>query len=142
MALSANEPLVQVGAGGYRNSVPCGSALTAYEGAMIGESDGDSGQATAGYGEPLVAGDTFLGHSIDKVDNSAGGDGGKNIEMLSGRYRLKVTITGVAITNVGATVYASDDATLTLAAGANSAVGIVTRYLAANTCEVEFRSTP
>ena len=43
MALSKDTPLVQVV--GNRNSIPAGSGLTFYEGAMVGESDaGDSGQ--------------------------------------------------------------------------------------------------
>ena len=138
-ALSANAPIVHE-LGDY-NSIPAGADEIVYEGSMIGESDGTSGQVSAGYGEALVVGDTFVGHSRDKVDNTGGSDGDKDIRVLSGRYRLEVTLTSVAITDVGSAVYASDDVTLTLTPNA-SPVGVIIRYVASNTCVVEFRTTP
>lgn len=138
MALSQDTPVELVI--GDKNIIPAGAGEVVYEGSMVGESDGDTGQATAGYGEALVAGDTFVGHAIDGVDNTGGADGDKDIQVRHGIYRLQVTLTGVAISDVGATVYASDDATLTLTAGSNSTVGKVARYVSANTCVVEFNT--
>jgi len=118
---------------GDRNSAPIIADDIVYEGAMVGDN-------ASGYGRPLVAGDPFLGHNIEKVDNTGGAAGDKNITLRSGRYRLKVTLTSVAITDVGKVVYASDDATLTLSQGGNSRVGVVVRYDTTNTCIVEFQT--
>lgn len=121
------------------NSIKAGADEVIYEGSMVGESDGTSGRATAGYGEALQAGDTFMGHALEGVDNTDGSDGDKEIKVRRYRYVCEVTLTGVAISDVGSNVYASDDATLTLTAGSNSQVGVVHRYISANLCEVEFR---
>jgi hypothetical protein len=102
-----------------------------YEGAMVG----DNG---SGYARPLTAGDRFLGHCIEKCDNSSGSAGAKNVQYYTGRYRLRVTFT-IAITDVGQPVYASDDDVLTLVAPSNSYVGVVTRYISSTEAEVEFR---
>jgi len=118
---------------GDMNSIPIIKEDTVYEGAMVGI------EAATGHGRPLVAGDIFAGHSIFKVDNELGTVGGeKDIRLRSGRYRLLCTLTGVAITDVGVPVYASDDDTLTKTATSNSFVGRISRYVKANTAEIEF----
>ncbi|MHC4617217.1 MAG: hypothetical protein ACYTEQ_05630 [Planctomycetota bacterium] len=127
--LAADAPVTEVQ--GYHNSVPIIASDTVYEGAMVGENG-------AGYGRPLTAGDRFLGHAVEKVDNESGAAGAKNIKLRSGRYRLEVALAG-AITDVGQPVYASDDAVLTFSAPGNSYVGVVTRYVSASKLEVEFR---
>jgi hypothetical protein len=116
---------------GDNNSIPIIAADIVYEGAMVG----DNG---AGYGRPLAAGDVFVGHSVDKVDNAAGAAGAKNIQLLAGRYRQIVALVGL-ITDVGQPVYASDDAVLTFVAPSNSYVGVISRYVSATKMEVEFR---
>ena len=127
--LAADAPVAEVK--GDLNAIGIIAADIVYEGAMVG----DNG---AGYGRPLVAGDNFIGHSIEKVDNAAGAAGAKNIEVRGGRYRLEVALVGL-ITDVGQSVYASDDAVLTFVAVDNSYVGVVTRYVSATKLEVEFR---
>ena len=89
--LADNSPLTHLV--GEHNSVPIIASDIVYEGAMVG----DNG---SGYGRPLVAGDTFLGHAVDKVDNTSGSAGDLNITLLTGRYRLKVALVGT-ITDVG-----------------------------------------
>lgn len=129
--LAVDSPQVLVT--GDMNSVPVITADTVFEGAMVGI------EAATGHGRPLVAGDIFAGHSIFKVVNELGLVGGeKDIRLRSGRYRLLCTLTGVAITDVGAPVYASDDDTLTKTATSNSYVGRISRYVKANTAEIEF----
>ena len=130
MALTANTPLTFIR--GEQSEYPQAAAVV-YEGAMLG----DNG---SGYARCLVAGDPFVGHSMEYYDNSAGSAGDNNIQRLCGRYRLHVPITGVAITDVGKAVYASADDTLTLTAGANSRVGVVVRYVRTNIASVEFRT--
>lgn len=127
MALTADTVLTEVI--DKHSESPVLSAATIYEGAMLGDS--------AGYVRGLVALDKFRGHALEHVDNPSGGD--RTLEHLTGRYRLKVTLTGVVITDVGQPVYASADDILTFSAPGNSFVGIVVRYVAANTAIVEFR---
>jgi len=127
--LAANAPIIQ--ALGQHNSVPIIAADIVYEGAAVGDN-------ASGYGRPLVAGDKFLGHSVDKVDNTSGAAGAKDIRLLSGRYRLEVALVGL-ITDVGQPVYMSDDATYTFLAPGNSYVGVITRYVSATKMEIECR---
>jgi len=126
--LAADSPMTLVT--GSMGSIPAVAADIVYEGAMVG----DNG---AGYGRPLVAGDKFVGHSIDQVDNSGGAAGDKDIKHLTGKYRLVVDLVGL-ITDVGQPVYASDDATYTFDPSGNSYVGKISRYESATKMEVEF----
>jgi hypothetical protein len=127
--LAANEPNVRV-LGGL-NDIPMVTADTIYEGSMVG----DNG---AGYARPLVAGDKFLGHCMEKVVN-AGAAGAKTVKVWGGqRYRMSVELVGV-ITDYNQPVYASDDSVLTYLATDNTFVGVVTRYESATRMEVEFR---
>jgi hypothetical protein len=116
---------------GDYNSIGIIASDTVYEGAMVGDN-------ASGYGRPLVAGDKFKGHARRQVANETGAAGDKQIELLSGRYKLEVTLPGVAITDFGRKVYASDDATLTLVPTSNTLVGKVFRYVGSNTAVVEF----
>jgi len=127
--LAANSPMTKVK--GDNNSIPIIAADIVYEGAMVGDN-------ASGYGRPLVAGDKFVGHSIDKVDNTSGAAGAKNIPLISGHYRQEVALVGL-ITDVGRPVYASDDAAFSFSAAGNSYVGVISRYVSATKMEVEFR---
>jgi len=126
--LAANKQLPKVI--GEENTVPVIASDIIYEGAAVG----DNG---SGYARPLVDGDRFLGHAIDKVDNSDGSAGDKNVRVLTGRYRREVALAGT-ITDVGQPVYASDDDTYSFI-GVYSYVGVVSRYVSATKMEVEFR---
>lgn len=126
--LAVNSPLPDVV--GNLGAIGIIAADIVYEGAMVGDN-------AAGYGRPLVAGDKFRGHSIDKVDNASGAAGAKNITLMQGRYRKIVALVGL-ITDVGQPVYASDDAVVTFDAAGNSYVGRISRYESATKMEVEF----
>jgi len=93
---------------------------------------------SSGYINDLQAGETFVGHAIEAADNSAGADGVMRVKVRCGQYAKQVTLTSVAVTDVGDSVYASDDSTLSLTASTNSQVGAVRAYVAANTALVEF----
>jgi hypothetical protein len=129
--LAANEPNIRVL--GNMNDIPMIAADIIYEGAMVG----DNG---AGYARPLVAGDEFLGHCMETINNSAGAAGDKTVKVWGGnRYRMSVALVGV-ITDYAQPVYASDDGTVTFSAGTgNTYVGVITRYQSATRMEVEFR---
>ena len=129
--LATDAPMVE--AIGKYNSIPIIAADIVYEGAMVGDN-------ASGYGRPLAAGDPFRGHCVEKVDNAAGAAGAKNIQLLTGRYRLIAALAG-AITDVGRPVYATDDVVLTFAPGANNSyVGVVKRYVSATKLEIEFQT--
>jgi hypothetical protein len=129
MALTANTPLHHVR--GEQSEISLLDNAIVFEGAMLGLS--------SGYGRPLVAGDPFLGHAAEYIDNTGGGNGGQTVTRYRGRYRLQVTLTGVAVTDVGKAVYATADDTLALAQ-AGSRVGVVDRFVATNTAIVEFQT--
>lgn len=130
MALSADSPVEKLL--GEEQSYGVLASAVIYEGSMVGKS--------SGYARPLTAGDLFLGHSVEAKTGTAA-NGGEDVRVLTGRYILRVALTGVAVTDVGRDVYASDDATLTLTTvGSNSRVGRVHSYAAANTCYVEFET--
>ncbi len=132
MVLIANSPMHHVR--GEQSEYPAIGADIFYEGGMLG----DNG---SGYARPLVAGDPFLGHGIEYYDNTDGSDGEYKVPRLRGRYRLQVTISGVAVTDVRKAVYASADDTYTLTAGSNSKVGVVDRYVTTDTAVVEFQTS-
>lgn len=102
-----------------------------YQGAAVGEN-------ASGYARPLVAGDPFLGFAIEQVDNSAGAAGAKNV-LVKSRGRAQLAIAAIAITaNDRPAVYASDDDTFTLTAGANSLIGYVSHWVSTGYAVVEF----
>lgn len=116
---------------GELEEYPVIAADIIYEGAAVGEN-------ASGYSRPLVAGDVFQGFAERKVDNSAGAAGAKRVTVKT-RGRVKLNISGIAITaNDRAAVYASDDDTFTLTAGANSLIGYVSRWVSTGVAIVEF----
>lgn len=130
VTLAADSPRTEVM--GDLNGIGIIAADTVFEGAMVG----DNG---AGYGRPLVAGDKFLGHSLEQVANESGAAGDKNIRLRTGKYRQVCSLVGL-ITDVGQPVYASDDAVLTFDPSGNSYVGKISRYESATKMEVEFET--
>lgn len=102
-----------------------------YEGAAVGENG-------SGYSRPLVAGDPFQGFCIEKVDNSTGSAGDKNVKVRA-RGRIVLPIASLAITaNDRPAVYASDDNTFTLTSTSNSLIGYVSRWISTGFAVVEF----
>jgi len=113
------------------NDIPIADNVVVYRGSAIG--------LLAGYGRQLVAGDVFVGFAEQKVDNTATGHaaGLKTIPVRK-LGTVPLTISGVAITDVGADVYASDGNTYTLTVGSNSFIGKIVRYVTTNTAMVQF----
>lgn len=99
------------------------------------------GDDASGYARQLVAGDPFRGHAVAQADNTDGAAGAMQVQVLSGRYRLQVAVTGAsAVTDVESLVYASDAETYTLTKSTNSLVGKVVKWVSSTTCIVEFDS--
>lgn len=119
---------------GDLQDLPMIAADIIYEGAAVGENG-------SGYFRPLVAADPFAGFAERTVDNSAGAAGAVNVRVKP-RGRVILPVVGVtAVTDEGATVYASDDDTFTLTSTSNSAIGKITRYISGTTVEVYYEAS-
>ena len=101
-------------------SFPVKAAVHIFTGAMVGL------DAATGLARPLVAGDAFAGIAMHEADNSAGANGAKTI-TLSGSCLAEMPLAGVAQTDAGVALYASDDGALTKTSTANSLVGRIIR---------------
>lgn len=116
---------------GELEDYPVVAADIIYEGAAVGEND-------AGYAQPLVAGERFLGFAQRRADNSTGAAGAINVTVRT-RGRVQLPIASIAITaNDRPAVYASDDDTFTLTALNNSLIGYVSRWVETGVAIVEF----
>ncbi len=112
------------------NELPVVATDIVYEGAAVG----DNG---SGYARPLVAGDPFRGFAESKADNSTGSAGDVSVRVRS-RGKAVLAISGLAITDVGKDVYASDDDTFSLTQGSNTRIGSVYRFIKTGEGVVEF----
>jgi len=131
MTATRNNPLEWES--GDRNECPVGAGLQIFQGSMV---FGDA----AGRATPVL-GAKFLGHAAAEADNRTGGAGAINVILFRNPYRAQVTVPSVALTSVGAEVFASANDTLALSSngGANTLVGRVVRYVTTNTAIVEFQ---
>ncbi len=111
------------------NELPVIASDIIYEGAFVGDN-------ASGYMRPLVSGDRFRGIAESKIDNSAGSAGDKSVRLIE-RGKVELSISGVAITDVGRPVYASDDDTFNIT-GIGSYVGRVQRYVSTGVAVVAF----
>jgi predicted RecA/RadA family phage recombinase len=101
-----------------------------YEGSAVG--------LTSGYARQLVAGDPFVGFAVQGCP--ASGANGTNTVTVKLEGRVIVPISGIALTNVNAPVYASDGNTFTLTQSTNTLIGKVVRVAGTNLAEVEFKA--
>lgn len=123
----------------YLNEVALAASTKIFAGAAVG--------TTSGTARPLVAGDPFAGFCTDYCDSTVSSN--PAIPTVGYALRVKVKSKGVAqlsvvgvtgVTNEGATVYASDDATFTLTSTSNTAIGKVERWISGTLCMVAFDS--
>ena len=109
--------------------LPVAAATKIYSGAFVG-------MLATGYVQPYVGStvattltgfDRLVGVAVEEIDNSAGSAGDKTVRVLiSGA--IYHAVSGLAITDVGAPVFASDDNTLTKVALGNVFAGWVERF--------------
>lgn len=93
-------------------SFPVAASVHVYKGAFVGLQQ-------QGYARPLQAGDRFCGIAYEELDNSSGASGELEVRVYTvGDFAL--ALTGVAESDRLEEVYATDDATLSLSAGAKS----------------------
>lgn len=107
---------------------PVKASTTIYQHTFVGD-DGSGGA------RGLVAGDPFLGLAVKKADNSSGAAGDVQVQVRR-ECVVKLTVSSVAVTDVGKRVYASADDTATLTQGSNSPIGYVEKYVTTNTALV------
>lgn len=89
------------------------------------------GLNSAGYAQPLVAGDNFVGVAYEEVDNSSGANGAMSVRVYT-EGDFGHSLTGATVANIGRPVFASADNVLTFTAFGNSYVGVVQDVPAAN----------
>lgn len=127
MALTEDTPLTQelgnVGEYGVKASAKV------YEGAAVGSS--------SGYARGLIAGDLFLGFAESQADNTSGQDGDISVRVLQ-RGAVELAVSGAAITDLGASVYATADGTFAFAGDEDSRVGAVVRFVSTGVVVVKF----
>lgn len=113
---------------GDLSDLPVKSASAIYEGSAVG--------ITSGYARQLVAGDIFAGFAVAGVA-APSADGGANVRVRQ-RGKILLTVSSVAVTDIGKPVFASDGNAFTLTQGSNTHIGRVVRVAATNTAVVEF----
>jgi hypothetical protein len=114
---------------GDSNDLPMIATDIIYEGSAVGDN-------ASGYARPLVGGDPFRGFALQNCNNT-GAAGDKNVHVRE-RGKIKLSISGLAITDVGRPVYASDDATFTLEGAGATLIGHVSRWVATGVGIVQF----
>lgn len=110
------------------------SASNILEGMMVG--------LTSNYARKFTLGDNFVGHAKVSCLNSGNSAGDMNVRVYKGRYRARVALPNVAITdnNRQVAVYATDSGGLSLRVGFK--VGRVIRYVSSGIALVEFDTHP
>lgn len=89
------------------------------------------GLNAAGYAQPLIAGDPFVGLAYEEMDNSGGLDAALGVRVYTlGDFGF--TLTGATVAHIGRPVFASADNVLTFAGAGNSYLGVVQDVLTAN----------
>ncbi|MEK7731097.1 MAG: hypothetical protein AAB363_04500, partial [Planctomycetota bacterium] len=100
------------------------AAKRIYKGGLVGLS-------SAGYAQPLVAGDPFVGIAYEEMDNTGGANGAVSVRVYTlGDFGL--TLTGATAAHIGRPVFASADDTLTFTAAGNSYVGLIQDIVTTN----------
>ena len=112
------------------NQVPVKGSSIIYQGAAVG---GHS----SGYARSIANGDKFLGFADEHIDNSGGGDGIKTVRVRK-RGAILLDISGVALGDIGKSVYATDDNTFTLSDTNAVYIGQISRIDSSGVVLVEF----
>lgn len=122
----------EAGANDIFNDLPAVATDILYEGSAAGMS--------SGYARPLVAGDSFAGFVHRQCDNSAGAAGAKNVKVRQKGHIIAAVVGVTAVTDVGSTVYMSDDNVFTLSSTSNSSIGKIIRWISSTSCVVAFEA--
>ncbi len=129
--LAANQPRAYEL--GNRNEIPMIASDIIYEGAAVGI------VSASGHARPLVAADAFAGFAEAQADNSAGAAAAIRVRVVT-EGLIELPVASVAITSIGAAVYASDDNTFTLVSTSNTKIGKVRRFISSGIALVAFEA--
>lgn len=99
-----------------------------YEGSALG--------ITSGYVRQLAAGDKFAGFALCDVASQTS-DGDARVRART-KGKIVLTISSVAVTDIGKPVYATDGNAFTLTASTNAHIGRVVDVFATNKAVVDF----
>ena len=105
------------------------AATKIYKGALVAVD-------ATGYAVPAVSTAVrVVGVAYETMDNTNGVSGAISIRVWrAGTFQFNAA--GMAVTNIGAKVYVTDDNTVTLTATANIQVGVITEFLSATSVRV------
>jgi len=120
------------------NEFPVLGGELIYRGAAIGL------EVASGYVRDLQVGDKFLGFAEDNIDATNASDGEKNIRVKR-RGNVTLELSGAALTDVGKSIYATDDNTFTLSNTSSVYIGQIIRHQLGDEVIVDFdaaRVTP
>jgi len=107
--------------GSIRRGVPLEASANPYAGSALS-------LASTGYAHELVAGERFAGFMVERTGTPAA-SGTISAEVDAGEFQAVLPISGIAMTDVGRRVYATDDATFSLTqAAASTYIGRVIGY--------------
>jgi len=122
--------------------LPVAAATTIYKGSYVGLdlTGGVVPYTSPTVGTTLVGGTTFVGIADNHVDNSAGAIGASVDAKIYTDCIFQATLTAVAITDVGAPVFLTDDGTLSKDATSGLFMGRVWRYITTNTAMIRLCS--
>lgn len=100
-----------------------------YKGALVAVDS--SGYVVTGVSTAV----RIVGVAYETIDNSSGASGDLSIRVWrTGSFQFNAS--GMAVTNIGAKVYVTDDNTVTLTATSNIQVGVITEFLSATSVRV------
>ena len=103
---------------GDHTDLPVKASSAIYEGSAIG--------ITSGYCRHLAAGDKFMGFALQDVPSQTS-DGDAYVRLRT-KGRIVLTVTSVAVTDIGKPVFASDGNAFTLTQSTNSHIGRVVDF--------------
>lgn len=110
------------------DDLPVKASSAIYEGSAIGNA--------SGYHRHLAATDKFAGFALCDVASQTN-DGDAYVRVRT-KGRIVLTITSVAVTDIGKPVYATDGNAFTLTASTNTHIGRVASVYGTNLAVVEF----
>lgn len=134
MSVTANQ-LIQAQNAGALVGIPVAASTHIYQGTIVFH------ERTSGAGEGYATDDDdggandFAGIAREEQDNSSGSAGDKTVEVYQeGAFVLQGT--GFSQANVGDTVYASDNFTVTTSSSSTSKIGKIVEYISSTKVRV------
>lgn len=131
MAVTANQVIRRRGVC-ERRHVPVAASTILYEGTLCFEDAGGDFTGT------VLENGSFGGIVCDYVDNSAGADAAKKVDVFTtGEFILNMDTTSLTAADIGKPVYGVDNFTVTETATDLVPVGVITEVISTSQARVE-----